>query len=118
MKKSRSIARVFSLFLASVLLIASVAVKGVSARPLPLPAAPTEKSDHTSGTPKATVQALSPMATVTVADFSFTQDFYLLPPAVYSFETVTPQPTSIGITQFRLPYQEVLFEHVISPNAP
>ncbi len=118
MKSPRSIARLFSLFLASVLLIASVAVKGVSAKALPLPKAPTEKSDQTSGTPKATVQALSPMATVSVADFSFTQDFYLLPPSVYCFEISKQQPTSVGIPQFRLPYHEVLFEHVISPNAP
>lgn len=116
MKNPGSISRWLSLFLTGVLLVASVAVKGVSARTLPVEKTPTEKK--AAETPKATVQAMSPMATVSVADFSFTQEFYLLPPAVFSFELPRAETVRAGSSSFLHTYLEVLFEHFISPNAP
>jgi cytoskeletal protein RodZ len=120
MQKSSHIARLFSVFLMSLIMIFTVFGKTFSAIQLhqqEVKKAKTEQSHHSEKSDNASISELSVMQVSASVTIDFTQDF-VFTPQTFSFLMLEKKFSRINNLSFRLPLLEILFEHFIVTNAP
>jgi hypothetical protein len=121
MQKSSHIARLFSVFLMSLIMMFTVFGKTFSATQLrqqEVKKAKTEQSNHSEKSENnASISELSVMQVSASVSIDFSQDFVFNPQA-FSFLMAEKKFSLIKNLSFRLPLLEILFEHFIVTNAP
>ena len=120
MQKSSHIARLFSIFMMSLMLMFTVFGKTFSAsqmRVREVKKAKTEQSKDSKGSNQYAVSELSVMQVSAPAVFDFANDF-VFTPQVFSFLSPEKKGQIFQKLSFRLPHLEILFEHFIVTNAP
>ena len=111
MQKSSHIARLFSVFLMSLIMMFTVFGKSFSATQLrqhEVEKAKTEKSNHSEKSDSVSVSELSVMQVSASVTIDFSQDFVFIP-QVFSFLRAEKKFSPIKNLSFRLPLLEVLF---------
>jgi hypothetical protein len=120
MQKSSHIARLFSVFMMSLMLMFTVFGKTFSASQMRVQAiqkAKTEQSGQSKESKQCSVSELSVMQVSAPVVIDFANDF-IFTPQVFSFlDALKKTPISQKLS-FRLPHLEILFEHFIVTNAP
>jgi hypothetical protein len=120
MQKSSHIARLFSVFLMSLIMMFTVFGKTFSATQLrqqEVKKAKTEQSNHSEKSDNVSISELSVMQVSASVSIDFSQDFVFNPQA-FSFLIPEKKFSLIKNLSFRLPLLEILFEHFIVTNAP
>jgi hypothetical protein len=120
MQKSSHIARLFSVFLMSLIMMFTVFGKTFSATQLrqhEVEKAKTEQSHHSEKSNDASISELSVMQVSASVTIDFSQDF-VFTPQVFSFVKAEKKFSLLRNLSFRLPLLEILFEHFIVTNAP
>jgi len=120
MQKSSHIARLFSVFLMSLIMMFTVFGKTFSATQLrqqEVKKAKTEQSHHSKKSEIVSISELSVMQVSASVTIDFTQDF-IFTPQVISFLRAEKKFSIVRNLSFRLPLLEILFEHFIVTNAP
>jgi hypothetical protein len=120
MQKSSHIARLFSVFLMSLIMMFTVFGKSFSATQLhqhEVKKAKTERSNHSEKSNDFSISELSVMLVSASVTIDFLQDF-IFTPQVFSFLRAEKKFSPIKNLSFRLPLLEILFEHFIVTNAP
>ena len=120
MQKSSYIARLFSVFMMSLMLMFTVFGKTFSAsqmRVQEVKKAKTEQSKDSKESNQCSVSELSVMQVSAPAVFDFANDF-IFTPQVFSFLSHEKKTQIFQKLSFRLPHLEILFEHFIVTNAP
>ena len=120
MQKSSPIARLFSVFMMSLMLMFTVFGKTFSAsqmRVQEVKKAKTEQSKDSKESNQCSVSELSVMQVSAPAVFDFANDFTFTP-QVFSFLSSEKKAQTFQKLSFRLPHLEILFEHFIVTNAP
>lgn len=120
MQKSSHIARLFSVFFMSLILMFTVFGKTFSAtqiRQQEVKNAKTEQSNHSEKSHDCSISELSVMQVSASVTIDFSQDF-VFTPQVFSFLMAEKRFSIIKNLTFRLPLLEILFEHFIVTNAP
>ena len=120
MQKSSHIARLFSVFMMSLMLMFTVFGKTFSASQMRVQAiqkAKTEQSKDSKESNQCSVSELSVMQVSAPAVFDFANDF-VFTPQVFSFLSPEKKAQTFQKLSFRLPHLEILFEHFIVTNAP
>ena len=120
MQKSSHIARLFSVFLMSLIMMFTVFGKTFSATQLrqnEVEKAKTEQSNHSEKSDNASISELSVMQVSASVTIDFSQDF-VFTPQVFSFLRIEKKFLFFKNLSFRLPLLEILFEHFIVTNAP
>ena len=120
MQKSSHIARLFSVFLMSLIMMFTIFGKTFSAsqiRQHEVKKAKTEQPKQTSKSDSCSISELSVMQVSASMTIDFSQAF-IFTPQVFSFLMFEKQSSVIKNLSFRLPFLEILFEHFIVTNAP
>ena len=120
MQKSSHIARLFSVFLMSLIMMFTVFGKTFSVTQLrqqEVKKAKTEQSHHSEKSGSVSISELSVMQVSASVTIDFTQDFVFIP-QVISFLRAEKKFSIVRNLSFRLPLLEILFEHFIVTNAP
>jgi hypothetical protein len=120
MQKSTHIARLFSVFMMSLMLMFTVFGKTFSASQMRVQAiqkAKTEQSGQSKESNQCSVSELSVMQVSATVVIDFANDF-IFTPQVFSFLDVLKKTLITQNLSFRLPHLEILFEHFIVTNAP
>ena len=120
MQKSSHIARLFSVFMMSLMLMFTVFGKTFSAsqmRVQEVKKVKTEQSKDSKESNHCSVSELSVMQVSAPAVFDFANDF-IFTPQVFSFLSPEKKVPIFQKLSFRLPHLEILFEHFIVTNAP
>jgi hypothetical protein len=120
MQKSSHIARLFSVFLMSLIMMFTVFGKTFSATQLrqhEVKNAKTEQSHHSEKSDNVSISELSVMQVSASMTIDFSQDF-VFTPQVFSLLMIEKKFSIIKNLSFRLPLLEILFEHFIVTNAP
>jgi hypothetical protein len=120
MQKSSHIARLFSVFMMSLMLMFTVFGKTFSASQMRVQAvqkAKTEQSGQSKESEKCSVSELSVMQVSSPVVIDFANDF-IFTPQVFSFLSSQEKAQISQKLSFRLPLLEILFEHIIVTNAP
>ena len=120
MQKSSHIARLFSVFLMSLIMMFTVFGKTFSAtqlRQYEVKKVKTEQSNHSEKSNDYSISELSVMQVSASVTIDFSQDF-VFTPQTFSFLVAEKKFSFIKNLTFRLPLLEILFEHFIVTNAP
>ena len=120
MQKSSHIARLFSVFMMSLMLMFTVFGKTFSASQMRVQAiqkAKTEQSGQPKESKQCSVSELSVMQVSAPVVIDFANDF-IFTPQVFSFLSPQKKTQISQKLSFRLPHLEILFEHFIVTNAP
>jgi len=120
MQKSSHIARLFSVFLMSLIMMFTVFGKTFSVTQLrqqEVKKAKTEQSHHSEKSESVSISELSVMQVSASVTIDFTQDFVFIP-QVISFLRAEKKFSIVRNLSFRLLLLEILFEHFIVTNAP
>jgi hypothetical protein len=120
MQKSSHIARLFSVFFMSLIMMFTIFGKTFSATQLrqqEVKNAKTERSNHSEKSNDCSISELSVMQVSASVTIDFSQDF-VFTPQVFSFLMAEKRFSIIKNLTFRLPLLEILFEHFIVTNAP
>lgn len=120
MQKSSHIARLFSVFLMSLIMMFTIFGKTFSAsqiRQHEVKKAKNEQPKQTSKSDNCSISELSVMQVSASMTIDFSQSF-LFTPQVFSFLTTETNFSIIKNLTFRLSLLEILFEHFIATNAP
>lgn len=121
MQKSSHIARLFSVFLMSLILMFTVFGKTFSVSQLrqqEVNKAKTEQSNQSEKSDNhASISELSVMQVSASVTIDFSHDFAFTP-QLFSFLRSEKKFSLIKNLSFRLPLLEILFEHFIVTNAP
>jgi hypothetical protein len=120
MQKSSPIARLFSVFFMSLMLMFTVFGKTFSATQLhqqEVKNTKTEQTKHSQKSHDCSISELSVMQVSASVTIDFSQDF-VFTPQVISFLMAEKKFSIIKNLTFRLPLLEILFEHFIVTNAP
>jgi hypothetical protein len=120
MQKSSHIARLFSVFMMSLMLMFTVFGKTFSASQMRVQAiqkAKTEQSGQSKESKQCSVSELSVMQVSAPVTIDFANDF-IFTPQVFSFLSPQKKAQTSKNLSFRLPHLEILFEHFIVTNAP
>ena len=120
MQKSSHIARLFSVFLMSLIMMFTIFGKTFSATQLrqqEVKKTKTEQTNHSEKTDNSSISELSVMQVSASMTIDFSQAF-IFTPQVFSFLMFEKQSSVIKNLSFRLPLLEILFEHFIVTNAP
>ena len=120
MQKSTPIARLFSVFMMSLMLMFTVFGKTFSASQMRVQAiqkAKSEQSGQSKDSNQFSASELSVMQVSAPTTIDFAQDF-IFTPQVFSFLSPQKKAQISKNLSFRLPYLEILFEHYIVTSAP
>ena len=120
MQKSSHIARLFSVFLMSLIMMFTIFGKTFSAsqiRQHEVKKAKNEQSKQTSKSDNCSISELSVMQVSASMTIDFSQSFFFTPQVFYFLTTEINFSTIKNLT-FRLSLLEILFENFIATNAP